>query len=211
METEEFKVLASVVGILARKGNKRTPAHVTLDDLTSAGWVGALEAASRFDASKGVKLRTFAEQRVAGAILDYMRREDWVPRSVRSKERQASAVVEQLTRKNGEAPERSAVEAELGWSLDAIGTMQSLDSTHNESETLHEVVPSPRLGHSPEARDQVSVALGALSEGEREVIERIYFLDEKAVDTGVVLGVTESRVSQVRKSAIEKMRVRLAA
>jgi RNA polymerase sigma factor for flagellar operon FliA len=207
-----------LVEFIARRFDKRTPAHVSLDDITSAGWVGALEAEKRFDASKGCKLRTYVEPRIKGAILDFIRSNDWVPRAIRSKERAIARATDKLTAENASLPEANEVATELGWTLDELNDvmpahLQSFDTgkhENGEETSLHEMIAAPRFTHSPEIRNQVEVGFGALSESEAEVIERVYLREEKARDTADALGVTESRVSQIRKQAVEKMHARLA-
>jgi RNA polymerase sigma factor for flagellar operon FliA len=218
MTDEQIETLTGLVEFLARRFDKRTPSHVSLDDITSAAWVGALEAGQRYDASKGCKLRTFCEPRIKGAILDFLRSNDWVPRAIRSKERAIARATDKLTAENAAPPEATEVATELGWTLDELADvmpahLQSFDTgTHENGDdtSLHEMIAAPRFTHSPEIRNQVEVGFGALSEGEAEVIERVYLREEKARDTAEALGVTESRVSQIRKTAVEKMQVRLA-
>jgi RNA polymerase sigma factor for flagellar operon FliA len=218
MTNEEIENLTGLVEFIARRFDKRTPSHVTLDDITSAGWVGALEAEQRFDPSKGCKLRTFVEPRIKGAILDFLRANDWVPRAIRSKERAIARATDKLTGENASPPEATEVATELGWTLDDLNEvmpahLQSFDSgklANGEEMSLHELVAAPRFAHCPEVRNQIEVGFGALSESEAEVIERVYLREEKARDTADALGVTESRISQVRKAAVEKMQVRLA-
>ena len=219
MKNAEIEDLTGLVEFLARRYDNRTPSHVSLDDIKSAGWIGALEAASRFDSSKGCKLRTFVEPRIKGAILDFLRGNDWVPRAIRSKEREIARATAKLTAEHTSRPDAAAVATELGWTLDELAEvmpahLQSLDtakSDNGDETSLHDIGAAPRLAHCPEVRDQIAVGFGALSEGEAEVIERIYLRDEKARDIADALGVTESRVSQIRKLAVQKMQGRLAA
>ena len=223
MDDATINEFRPVVQGIAHRIAKRLPAHVEVDDLYSAGYLGLLDAAERFDPSRGVLFKTFASHRINGAILDHLRELDWVPRSTRSKGKSleaAQASVEQAKCSEADAEE---VAAELGIELpeyyDLVTDTESrqsvsLDSTYGDDDSpFAEVVADDVQTAEERLSDLEGVALGleALNEKERHVIEQTFLLGRKLKEVGSEIGVNESRACQLRTSALKKMKVRLAA
>jgi RNA polymerase sigma factor FliA len=200
---------------------------VELDELVSAGTLGLIEALASFDASRGLAFTTFAAPRIRGAMLDELRRLDHVPRSVRRRARAVAAATESLTNEIGATPDDSQVAARLGidretlwrWQHDgeAAHTM-SLEHAHGDSESgdfAEQVFEASGRSDVDDAltREQELVALQtairALGSRERTVLALYYYEELRLHQIAEVLGVTESRVSQIRTRAIARLREQL--
>lgn len=199
----------------------RLPASIELDDLVQAGMMGLLEALGRFDAGQGASFATFASQRIRGAMVDELRTRDWLPRSVRRSARAMDEAVRQLEQTLGRAPE----EGEIAKALDMpLGDYQQLLSDTNSGQLLpfeelmaegseplsHEGVDTPfdRLLDGQQ-RERLIVAIEALPEREKLLMALYYQEELNLKEIGAVLGVTESRVSQLHSQAISRLRARL--
>lgn len=198
----------------------RLPAHLARDDLYAAGLVGFLAALEDYDPELGVDFPAYAARRVRGAIFDELRRLDWVPRGVRRRLREAERAMDRLARRLGREPTDEEVAAELGLPLtayhDLLGqgvTLVSLDSAAGEEaepwgERLEDpTAPDPLLTAAADERRRVLATLvERLPERERLVLA-LYYVEELTMrEVGEVLGVTESRVSQLHASAILRLR-----
>ncbi|MDO4231526.1 MAG: RNA polymerase sigma factor FliA [Lautropia sp.] len=206
----------------------RLPSSIDLDDLVQAGLIGLVDAVSRFDATVGVQFDTFAMQRVRGAMLDELRNADWMPRSVRRSQRsieQAIHAVEQ--REQRPAAEREIAE-ELGMSLEEYQRLLTQargsqliyleDSTSEEDgvnqieQTLADEQPTPdkRL-EDVRFREALVEAIDGLPERER-ILMSLYYVESLTLkEIGEVLGVTESRVSQLHSQAMARLRAKLGS
>lgn len=205
------------------------PNHYERDDLVQAGMVALVESAGRFDPERGVAFSTFVGRRIEGAILDVVRREDWLPRSVRSKARHLAAVEQQLL----EAGEVNPGSAKLAQAADM--TARELSQLQHKVRcgvllTLDTPVPnregSANLGDMI-ADDAATDSLAGLEENElkayiRSAIHLLpqrhrlvlvgYFLEERSMDElGGILGVTQSRISQIKDDALRRIREGLDA
>lgn len=199
----------------------RLPASIELDDLVQAGTVGLLEALGRFDASQGASFATFASQRIRGAMLDELRTRDWLPRSVRRAARAVDDTIRRLEQQLGRPPE----EGEIARSLDMpLGEYQQLLNDTNSGQLLpfEELVAdggepaSLDAGNLPfdqlldeQQRQTLIAAIDALPEREKLLMALYYQEELNLKEVGAVLGVTESRVSQLHSQAISRLRVRL--
>lgn len=203
------------------------PAHVDRDDLVSHGTIGLIKAVDRFDARRGVKFETYAIAVIRGAVLEALRQEDWVPRSVREKARRIQTAVAQLEVELGRPPEEeevadalelTAVEyarllgevsvvtlTSLEGALDAEGdgAIRPMDSS---SETAHN---PERLYGETAKREILTEAIGQLPERERLVIALYYQEGLTLKEIGKVLEVTESRTCQLHTQALLRLRGRL--
>lgn len=205
----------------------RLPASVQIDDLIQAGMLGLIEAAQRYDASQGASFATFAELRIRGAMLDEIRKGDWVPRSVHRRAREVAAAIQSIETQTGRDAQDAEVAEQLGLSLaDYYAALQdirgqklvSLDESAEEGEgdDLLARLPSPQAGPEEDvAREQLiaSVAglIDALPERERLVLSLYYDEGLNLKEIGAVLGVSESRISQLHSQAVSRLRARLAA
>lgn len=215
----------SLVHFVARRMSARTPA-VEYGDLVSVGALGLLAALDSFEPERGYAFSTYAVARIRGAILDDLRRRDWMPRSSRTRSRRLAAARAHLHRKLQRAPRPAEVAGELGLDLQAYwGWCDELDAPAPDAPP----VPAGRAGgarraggppleldtsedKSPdrellreEEKVRVRTALKNLPEREQRVLALYYFEEMTLRAVGTVLGVTESRVSQLRQRALRRL------
>jgi RNA polymerase sigma factor FliA len=203
-----------LVGHIVRETMARVPAHVNRDDLTSAGQAALVQAARSYDAERGVSFSRYASTRIRGAILDELRSVDWASRSVRRRARQVDDVRNQLAARLGRLPSDAEVAETLGVAVDEI--------TANEGDVSRAVVMSLQgfgetpiddmlVSHVPgpqdlvEHREKVAYlqdAVAELPERLRIVVEGYFFAEQPMAEIAAELGVTESRVSQMRAEAL---------
>jgi RNA polymerase sigma factor for flagellar operon FliA len=207
-----------LVGHLVRELLNRLPAHVNRDDLTSAGMYALVTSAKSFDAARGVPFGRFAAIRIRGALTDELRTMDWASRAVRGKAREVDATRNELASALGRTPKRDEIAHAMGVSvgdLDAVeadvqraAVLSIQGLTENDSADL---LPAPDAG--PEGlllrREQLGLlrdAIAELPERLRTVVEQYFFAQRKMLDIAEDLGVTESRVSQLRSEALAMLR-----
>jgi RNA polymerase sigma factor FliA len=214
----------SLVHHVARQLARALAADADVDELVSAGTMGLMAALESFDLTRGLAFSTFAVPRIRGAILDELRRQDHVPRSVRRKTRSIAAARETLTRTLGRAPAVKEVSAALGvdaatlwrWQADMEGAVQvPLDRSSGEREGTA-ASPAEILGSGEEGIDErltreeevqlLREALQGLKDQERTVLSLYYFEELKAREIAEVMGVSESRISQIRSKALSQLR-----
>jgi len=202
----------------------RLPATVQLNDLIQSGMVGLLEASQKFDASKGASFETFAGIRVRGAMLDEVRKDDWAPRSVHRNARRVSAAIKQVESRTGRDASDQQVATELGIPLneyyaylqDSAGTrLFSFDEvTEHDELSLKETSSAsstPQDDVQQEAfKENLAQAISTLPERERMVLALYYQEELNLKEIGSLLGVSESRVSQIHSQAALRLRTRLA-
>ncbi len=214
---------------IAQRISTKLPSHVELNDLVSAGVLGLLDAIEKFDPSRGVKFKTYAELRIKGAILDSLRNLDWAPRSLRKKSKDLEKVYKELEQKLGRPATDKEVSDELGISLEEfyelvdqikglnLGSFQDLTSQDDDrnGEPLVKYVPdSPQLDpfflfRKSEIRNILSGAIDTLPKKERLVVSLYYYDELTMKEIGKVLGVNESRVSQLHTKAMLRLRTKL--
>jgi len=198
------------------------PADVDFDELVSAGTLGLLSAIDHFDPELGHAFSTFAIPRVRGAILDELRRRDEVPRSVRRKHRELTRTREELSRTLGRPPKDRETAAHLGidletlrhWETDTVAARAvSLDTpaSGDEEDAPANVQPSedPTIEDQLTREQEVALvreALRNLTYQERTVIALYYYEEMKLHEIADTLGLTESRISQIRSKALGKLR-----
>jgi len=202
----------------------RLPSHVVLDDLLQAGMMGLLEAAKRYDAGKGASFETYAGIRIRGAIIDEVRRGDWTPRSVHRNARRVSEAIAEIEKRTGRDASDREVAAELGIGMTEYQALlqDSLDSRLFSYDQLTEATddapteqfssaePDPRqLIEHDGFKQALAQAIGSLPERERLVLSLYYDEELNLKEIGQVLGVSESRVSQIHSQAALRLRGRL--
>jgi RNA polymerase sigma factor FliA len=199
----------------------KLPPSVERDDLYGAGVVGLIDAVERFDPSRGIAFTTFAEMRVRGAILDNLRSLDWASRSTRRRAREVQAVYSQIEQENGRPAEEEEVAerlkislAELHETLQDIRGLSITNLDERDEETglsISEMVADKSISaldrlEESQRRKLLAKSIDKLPERERQVIA-LYYLEELTMkEIGEVLGVTESRVSQLRTQAVLRLR-----
>ncbi|CAO1658583.1 MULTISPECIES: RNA polymerase sigma factor FliA [Halomonadaceae] len=199
----------------------RLPASIELDDLIQAGMVGLLEALGRFDATQGATFATFASQRIRGAMMDELRTRDWLPRSVRRSARAVDNAVRQLEQQLGRAPEENEIAHHLEMPLSEYQQLLN-DTNSGQLLPFEELVAdggepvSNELSNSPfeqlldgQQRQTLIDAIDALPEREKLLMALYYQEELNLKEVGAVLGVTESRVSQLHSQAVSRLRARL--
>lgn len=210
------------VEALARRLAASMPHSIDLGDLVQDGMIGLIDAAHRFDESRGIKFETFAERRVRGAMIDALRRDAW-PRGIRRMRRELEAAREKLRHELGCEPSLSdlanhmgADETRLGRTIVRINTIEAT-SPLATSETIDGanlppvMVPSEPLApdrafEHAEVRGRVRAAIAALPWRERKVIGLYYYVDVTMKQIGAEIGVNESRISQLHARAIQRLR-----
>ena len=203
-----------LVGHLVRETLSRVPAHVNRDDLTSAGLLALVTAAKAYDPAHGVPFSRFVAIRIKGALVDALRGLDWATRSVRHRARQVEQVRVELTGALGRTPSNQEIAQALGVGVDELGAVEddvrravvlSLQgfATGSAEDLVSERTPGPEemLLHR-ERIGYLHNAIDALPERLKIVVTR-YFLEERPMaEVAAELGVTESRVSQLRAEAM---------
>jgi RNA polymerase sigma factor for flagellar operon FliA len=214
----------SLVHFVARRMRGRLVA-VEYDELVSAGNVGLLKALDGYDARRGHAFSTYAVPRIRGAILDDLRRRDWMPRSGRARSRRMFAARAELEGRLQRAPTPAEVAGELGLDLEAYWRWRDEldplsrpevgvtgDIGHHaraalgyEARTESDELPDQRLLRE-ERLTALRAAIGRLPERERRVLALCYFEELTMREVGAALGVTESRVCQIRQQALRRLR-----
>jgi RNA polymerase sigma factor for flagellar operon FliA len=217
-----------MVRFLALRIRERLPQQVEMEDLISAGIVGLMDALQKFDPTKKVQFRTYAQFRVRGAMLDSLRALDWGPRDLRRKGRAVEEAIRSLSTRLGKAPTESEVAKEMGLDLNAyqqlLGELSglelsSLNATPGEDAGVEALALLPAgpeddpflQCQSSEMRRLLARAIEELPERERMVLTLYYYEELTMREVGATLGVVESRVSQLHSSAMARLRVALGA
>jgi RNA polymerase sigma factor for flagellar operon FliA len=216
-----------LVKAIAVRVHENLPVHVDLDDLVHAGILGLFDAANKFNPQKQVVFPSYAKHRIKGAILDSLRQLDWASRDMRRRHKQVESATRDLASTLQRAPTEAEVAAKLGMDVDRWRTMMidlrnvglvSASTRSSENEDL----PAPDFPSKPEtqpdsicARAQLKNVLGdamkTLPERYKKVVLLYYTNEMTMKEIGGVLGINESRVSQIHKSALEKMNAALQA
>ena len=220
---EEF---APLVKRIAYHMMMRMPASVQVDDLIQAGMIGLIEAAQKYDSSKGASFETYAGIRIRGAIVDEMRRGDWAPRSVHRNSRRIAQAIKAVEARTGRDAQDAEVAAELGVDLPEYFSMlqdsncsrlYSYEETFGEEDSnidaseTSSAFASPYEGLQRDGlKHALAAAIGQLPERERMVLALYYTEELNLKEIGLVLGVSESRVSQIHSQAAARLKARLS-
>jgi RNA polymerase sigma factor for flagellar operon FliA len=222
---------APLVKYVAGRLGSGLPAHVEDDDLVSYGLLGLIGAIERFDPDRDIKFETYAIARIKGAIIDELRSMDWVPRSVRARARDIERAIADLERKLMRAPNDDEIASKLGVSEEEFqdslleisrSSIAALDelwvgpSGSGDAVSLIDTIEDPQAPHPPQAmaqtelREALSESIARLPEREKLVVTLYYYEELTLREIGEVLGVTESRVSQLHTKAILRLKARLS-
>jgi len=215
------------VRYIARRIHERLPQHVELDDLVSAGIVGLIDAFGKFDHTKKVQFKSYAQFRIRGAILDSLRVLDWSPRELRRKGRAVEEAIRAVQQRAGRAPSEQEIAAEMKVSLEEyqqllgelkgleIGSLNMERTEDSGDEELAYVPGSPEEDPlfrclEGEMKQHLMDAIDELPEKERLVLTLYYYEELTMKEIGLTLGVVESRVSQIHSSAVLRLRSALS-
>lgn len=223
--TQLLERYAPLVKRIAHHLIGRLPSNVQVDDLIQAGLIGLLEAARGYDAGKGASFETFAGIRIRGAMIDEVRRGDWAPRSVHRNARRVQEAMRRLEKHLGRDATDQEVATELGVSLteyheiaqdslcSKLFSFEELGSDDDDDPIARiagtEPSPEQRVQHDA-MRQHLATAISQLPERERLVLGLYYDEELNLKEIGLVLGVSESRVSQIHSQAALRLRAKLA-
>ncbi len=215
---------ASLVGRLAHQFARRIPRHIEVNDLIQAGMVGLLEAIQRFAPRDGASFETYAWFRIRGAMVDSVRRTDWSTRSLRRRIREIEFAKCRIQNENGALPKSADVAAALGMTLEnyqstlqgaALSDLLRLDARGHDDEARvrdESIATAADPGDEverEELRRAVAAAIDGLPEKERLVVSLYYFGELTLRSIGEKLGLTESRICQIHRRSIQRLRVSL--
>jgi RNA polymerase sigma factor for flagellar operon FliA len=215
------------VRLIARRIQERLPKNISLEDLVSTGVIGLISAIDRFDASQNVKLKTYAEYKIRGAILDSLRGLDWAPRQKRRKTKQIEAAIAAAEQQVQRAPTEEEIAHQLGiplteyheWLVETRGlNVGSLEYAGNEDgrdllqflPDTAEKLPSTLLERS-ELERLVAQGIDQIPEVEQTILSLYYHEELTLREIAQVVKLHESRISQLKSQAILRLRVRLVA
>ena len=212
-----------LVKIIAVRVHENLPVHVDLDDMVHAGVLGLFDAVEKFDAAKNVAFQAYAKHRIKGAILDSLRQLDWASRDLRKRQKQVDAMKSDLSRTLGRLPSEIELAREMGVSLDRWHRMQmelrtvgvvSPPNLEVESDRAPEYAAGPalqpdRMCQHNEMHTTLARAVGTLPERYQRVVWLYYSNELTMKEIGDLMGVNESRISQIHKIALKKIAVAL--
>lgn len=220
---------APLVKYVAGRMAMNMPPQVEFDDLVSYGIFGLIDAIEKYDPQRGFKFKTYATTRIRGGIIDELRGMDWVPRSVRQKSRQLQQVYAELENRLGRAATDAEVASELGITLEEFDQLVnnvsgtaviSLEDVWHVGSDDDEIQVGDTIAGSErdhpnykierqEVKNTLIEAIKQLPPREKEVIALYYYEELTLKEIGLVLGVTESRVSQLHSKAIFRLKAKL--
>lgn len=218
---------APLVKVVAGRLSMYLGYNVEYDDLVGYGIFGLIDAIDKYDAGKDVKFETYASLRIRGSILDQIRKMDWIPRTVRQKQKKLDEAVKQVEMRTGKNASDEEIAVEIGISEDELAVWQSqlkvtnivslneyveqgsepvMDARNNS----HFIQPEEQI-QEDELKKVLKDTLELLTEKERKVIELYYYEELTLKEISKVLGVTESRISQLHTKALLKMRRKMGS
>jgi RNA polymerase sigma factor for flagellar operon FliA len=221
---------APLVKYVAGRLGSGLPAHVDEGDLVSYGLLGLIGAIERYDPTRDIKFETYAIARIKGAIIDELRAMDWVPRSVRARARHIERAIGELEAKLHRAPTDEEIAKKLGIdvaeledslteisrsSIAALDELWTISSSGGDQVALIDTIedtqgPEPQSALAQtELKEALGEAIARLPEREKLVVTLYYYEELTLREIGEVLGVTESRVSQLHTKAILRLKARL--
>ncbi|HVP54003.1 MAG TPA: FliA/WhiG family RNA polymerase sigma factor [Candidatus Eisenbacteria bacterium] len=212
------------VKYIARRIHEHLPQHVPFEDLVHAGIVGLIDALNKFDSDKNVKFSSYAKFRIRGAILDSLREMDWSPRDLRRKSRQIDSVMQKLQAELGRTASEGELAKAMGLSLQElhhlvneirgleIGSLHAESNTDGQETDLEQNLAGPpdqdplTLCLSGERKERLEKAIARLPEREQQVLMLYYQQELTMREVGELMGVGESRVSQIHTLAVKHLR-----
>ncbi len=213
-----FEDNISLVTTIAHHIGARLPAGKSVDDLIQVGLIGLLEAVRSYEPKPGVDFRAYASIRIRGAIIDELRRETWVPRSVQQKSRQVSQAIQDVENRLGRTATDKEIARELNISLEEYGdlleevascTLFSLDDENSLSHPVSDEDEVIDKIHYDALKSRLAEFIGELPEQEKLVVALYYDYGLNLREIGEVLNVSESRACQVHSQAMTRLRIKL--
>ncbi len=219
---------APLIRFIAQKIAVRLPSNIELDDLISSGVIGLMDAIDKYDPTRDNKFKTYAEFRIRGAILDELRAQDWVPRSVRDKAKLLDRTTLELEAELGRSPADEEIAVKLNMNMDEFYdlvnqvrpvSVLSIDEAATfstvDKKSILNILEGCKLNNPliqlniKSVKEIVAKAIEELPERQRLVLSLYYYEDLNLKEIGKVLRVTESRISQLHAQAISKLRGKL--
>ncbi len=228
LRNELIMLYAPQIKYIAHRVAARLPSHIELEELINAGVLGLIDAIEKFDLSRNIQFKTYAEIRVRGAMLDELRAQDWVPRSVRQKINTLARAYAHLEQLYGRPATSEEVAAELGLTVGELTILESkaqglplislndhFDRDDDDDRCLQDSITDPDARDAAEEFDEkwvkevIERELDLIPPRERTVVSLYYFDELTMKEIGVVLGVTESRISQIHTKALLRLKGKL--
>lgn len=216
---------AGLVKLVAGRLSMYLGYTVEYDDLVGYGTFGLIDAIDKFDTLKGVKFETYASLRIRGAILDQIRKMDWIPRTLRQKQKKMETAYQKLETENGRPCTDEEVAKELEISIDELNTWQNQVKVTNlisldeyleqgseirvDSSTSIQFQQPERIAEREELKKVLAEVLETLTENERKVIIFYYYEELTLKEISKILEVSESRISQLHTKALKKMKTKM--
>jgi RNA polymerase sigma factor for flagellar operon FliA len=213
-----------LVKAIAIRVHENLPVHVDLDDLIHAGVLGLFDSVTKYDDTKNVAFHAYAKHRIKGAILDSLRQMDWASRDLRKRQKRVDALMQELSTKLGRAPNEIEMAEEMGVSVErwrqmlvelrTVGLVAASSAADPDRDLTQEFPAAPAFqpDHICEHRELQSTlarAMKCLPERYQKVVFLYYTNEMTMKEIGDLIGVNESRVSQIHKTALKKMAVAL--
>lgn len=208
-----------LVKAIAVRVHENLPVHVDLDDLVHAGVLGLFDAATKYNPEKKVVFHSYAKYRIKGAILDSLRQLDWASRDLRKRQKLVEAITRELSEKLNRAPSEDEIAEKLGVGVDrwrrmvlelrTVGLLSA--SSYSSRDAVVPEFPASRESHPDsmcvrqQLREVLAGAVKTLPERYQKVVLLYYTKEMTMKEIGDILGINESRVSQIHKTALEKM------
>ncbi len=224
---EVIEELAPLIKFIAHRLSLRLPSHVEVDDLISAGVIGLMDAIEKFDPTRGILFKTYAEFRIKGAMLDDLRAQDWVPRSVRQKAAVLERAYEEIEQREGRPATEEEVAEALNMAMEVFYellnsarglSLISIDGAEDEmtlNKRVLESLTSPAEDNPfhqlrrKELKEVLARIIDQLPPKERMVVSLYYYDELTMKEIGKVLNITESRVSQIHTQVMLRLRGKL--
>jgi RNA polymerase sigma factor for flagellar operon FliA len=213
-----------LVKAIAIRVHESLPVHVDLDDLIHAGVLGLFDSVTRYDSDKNVAFQAYAKHRIKGAILDSLRQADWASRDMRKRQKKVDAATQELSAKLGRPPSENEMAEEMGVSVDrwrrmamelrTQGLVAATPANEPERDLTSECPAAPdsqpdRMVCRRQLQIKLAHAMRVLPERYQKVVFLYYSNDLTMREIGDLIGVNESRVSQIHKTALRKMAMAL--
>jgi RNA polymerase sigma factor for flagellar operon FliA len=206
-----------LVKAIAVRVHENLPVHVDLDDLVHAGVLGLFDAATKYNPDKKVVFHSYAKYRIKGAILDSLRQLDWASRDLRKRQKLVESITRELSDKLKRIPNEAEIAEKMGVGVDrwrrmvlelrTVGLMSASSYASDRETSSTPEFPAARDSHPDNmcVREQLAGAVRTLPERYQKVVLLYYTKEMTMKEIGGIMGINESRVSQIHKTALEKM------